>query len=116
LADYDLDRRAERAARNEVLFRSINERIAELAKSYTFTRFVCECDRKDCVEQVEMTRAQYERIRANPSHFFVRAEHVAPEIETVVGRFDGCLIVEKTGVAGEVAEELDPRASSADDE
>ena len=52
------------------------------------------------------------QVRAEPTHFLIApsVEHVAPAVERVVRREDRYWVVEKIGVAGEVSEDLDPRA------
>ena len=68
--------------------------------------FVCECSSIDCVEQVLMTLEEYAGVRTNPRTAVVAPseDHVVPEIEQVVERTDRFFVVEKTGIAGEVAE------------
>src|SRR5207248_5026775 len=60
----DLDAQEERIARNEALFREVNERIAESAQRFESHRaeFVCECADQDCTERVEATLDEYERV------------------------------------------------------
>ena len=49
----------ERLARNEVLFRAINQRIRELAHRFDAggdpVTFICECADETCVEKVALT-------------------------------------------------------------
>ena len=49
----------ERAAKNEVLFRRVNEEIEKLGqverKAGRFTAFVCECSDGTCAQQVQLT-------------------------------------------------------------
>jgi hypothetical protein len=49
-------------------------------------------------------------VRENPRRFLVLPDHVYPEVERVVGGFDGYVIVEKQDIAGEVAEAFDASA------
>jgi hypothetical protein len=101
-----------RLARNEVMFRSINERIRELATRFTETGteplgFVCECSDETCVERIHLTTEQYDDIRAIPVRFVVRPGHEAtPLVERVIYRSENFVIVRKIGIAGEVAREL----------
>jgi hypothetical protein len=92
-----------RAAQNQVLFRSINERAEELSNSGFFVSFVCECLKTDCIEHISMTHEEYEAVRAHPTRFFVVPGHVLPEVEKIIESNDRYMIVEKLGVAGEVA-------------
>jgi hypothetical protein len=105
---------AERKAKNEALFREINESIAELVEHSSTVRssriaFVCECADESCTQALELTLDEYERVRADPTHFIVAPGHVAPSIEHTVNEGQRYTVVEKDGVAGDVAERTDPR-------
>ena len=104
----ELDAQRRRAAKNQSLFREVNERIEDLATS-TFTTFVCECMNDRCDERVPLTIEKYERVRTQPTWFFVLEGHEVPEVETIVERTDGYLIVQKLGAGERVAEKLNPR-------
>ena len=101
-----------RLARNEVMFRSINERIRELATRFdegeTATlAFVCECADETCVERVTLTTRQYDDVRAIPARFVVIPGHeVTPLVERVVYRSEEFVVVRKIGLAADVAREL----------
>jgi hypothetical protein len=99
----------QRAARNEALFREVNENIARLEERHGTTAteptYLCECANPGCAEQIAIDLETYRRVRAEPRFFFVRPGHEDPELERVVERHDGYLIVEKTGEAGAVAEQ-----------
>jgi hypothetical protein len=88
----DLEARQRRLANNQTLFRSINSHVVELNEHFEGfgqgSVFVCECANTDCTEQVELSQADYERIRDNPRWFFVAAsdEHVFLEVDLVVER------------------------------
>ena len=109
------ERLQERVARNEVLFREINERIAAAAADHGADghvyEFLCECADEKCLERVALTVAEYERIRGDAKRFVVVQRHVVPEAERVVLHEAGHDVVEKHGTAGEIAESLDPRAA-----
>jgi hypothetical protein len=108
-----LDARRHRAAKNQSLFREVNERIGQLAGPASSAAFVCECLQEECDQPVSMSRAEYEQIRSDPNRFFVLAGHEFAEVEDVVETRDGYLIVKKLGVGADVAETLDPRAREA---
>ena len=110
MPDDQQDIRRVRAAHNESVFRAVNERIEELAGDYPVTQFICECFRTDCTDPVALSIPTYERIRSHASHFFVLPTHVSPDVEQVIERHDEYVIVEKTGIAQDVAEALDPRS------
>lgn len=104
---------AERKAKNEVLFREINENIAELVEHSPTIRsspvaFVCECADRDCAQALELTLDEYQEIRSDPARFLVVPGHVAGDVERVVMEGGHYLVVEKVGVAEAIAEATDP--------
>ena len=108
----------ERRAKNEALFREVNERVAEVATQFLEegethrqpVGFSCECARPYCGEPISMTLGEYETIRAEPTHFAVSPGHERLEIESVIERHPTYLVVEKRDQeAQEVARETDPR-------
>jgi hypothetical protein len=107
------DVRGDRAARNEALFRRVNERVEEVNKAFETilgdSDFFCECADVDCMEKIRMTLVEYEALRAESTHFAVKPGHVLPENERMVEERVGYVVVEKIGRAGERATELDPR-------
>jgi hypothetical protein len=106
--------REERLARNEVLFRSVNEAIEQQALEFGGLdeyEFICECARSGCFDRVSLTLKQYEHIRAEGTRFFVVPGHQDVAVEVVVEAREGFVIVEKDGHAGIVAELADPRGS-----
>lgn len=100
-------------AKNEELFRNVNERIETLSQTVErddpFIEYLCECDRAGCYETVQATRSEYESIRAEPTHFIVLAGHEDPRVERVAFSNDRFLVVEKRGAAARDAVETDPR-------
>jgi hypothetical protein len=107
-----------RRARNEALFREVNERIADLETNRggydpddsLLIGFVCECPREDCSETLEVTRRQYEAVRDNSRRFLVLPAHEDGDIANVIEQHENYLVVEKTGEAAAVAEEQDLRS------
>jgi hypothetical protein len=99
----------QRAARNEALFREVNENIARLEDRHGATPgdavYICECANSDCTDQLAVDAITYRRVREQARLFFVRPGHEDPQLERVVERHEGYLVVEKTGEAGEVAEQ-----------
>jgi hypothetical protein len=99
----------QRAARNEALFREVNENIALLEERHGTTPeeplFICECAMADCTERLRVEPHDYRRVRGQPRLFFVLPGHEEPQLERVVERHPAYLVVEKTGGAGEVAEQ-----------
>ena len=110
-----MDAREERLARNETLFRSVNERIEEAAApaggddGHQF-EFFCECSNAACNLLLPMTLSEYEAVRQNPRHFVVAPGHELPEVEMVVAREQTYQVVAKHGEAAEFVAEHDPRS------
>jgi hypothetical protein len=102
----------ERLARNEAFFRQVNERINDVAiHSDNGYEFLCECADPECTERITlMTEDDYEWVRAKPTRFVLARGHISPEIEHVVEREGDHVVVEKLGVAGRIATQLNPRA------
>jgi hypothetical protein len=108
------DTQRQRAARNESLFREVNERIEDLASDSAFSIFICECMNELCDENVPMTLEEYEAVRRDGNRFVVLPGHHVAEVEDVVDVVDGrYVVVAKLGAGAEVAEELDPRSRHA---
>ncbi|MDX6471748.1 MAG: hypothetical protein QOK22_564, partial [Gaiellaceae bacterium] len=88
-----MDERARRIGENEILYRTVNEKIEDLNEAFgTLTdtmTLVCECGDASCVEQIDLDVAAYERIRADPTLFVIVPGHVEPDVESVVERGDG---------------------------
>jgi hypothetical protein len=99
---------AARLARNEHLFREVNERIRELEETFgerPGASFVCECSLVDCTSRLELDLDEYRAVREHPRRFIVVEDHVDPDYERIVSANDRFTVVEKLGLAGEVAEE-----------
>jgi hypothetical protein len=106
------DELQERLGANESVFRQINEGIERgqwPGEEQALVSFRCECARLGCNDLVELSLRDYERVRSNPRRFIVLPGHERPDVETVVVREDGYLVVEKLDQAAEKAEETDPR-------
>jgi hypothetical protein len=108
--------RAVRAARNQSLFREINERVKQLNEGFSLVlpigEWICECADDACVQRIEVSAQEYEAVRDNGTHFLVAPgdEHVFLDVERITERSDRYWVVEKFGKAGEVADGVDPRS------
>ena len=105
--------RQERLARNESLFRELNENISDVASTLGGTapfEFICECSTSGCFERLSLTLSEYERVRQDGTHFLLADGHEDIEIEQVVHDHGAYVVVEKDGVAGLLAADDDPRA------
>jgi hypothetical protein len=95
---------AERAARNEEVFRGVNERIEAGAKEHgviSTLPFHCECGRASCLETIEIAPKRYEEVARERYRFVVVPGHEEDEIERVVEVEPHFLVVEKIGEARE---------------
>ena len=107
-----------RLARNEALFREVNERIDEVDRRLSEAapddgpwEFVCECADENCVERIELHPDEYESVRGDASQFVIVPGHQVETIERVVSENDRFMVVEKdVGEAARIAVETDPRA------
>ena len=100
-------------ARNEALFREVNERIEDVQAGFSAGEgvdFLCECGSDDCTQPISLTLAEYEQIRQNPKHFVVVPGHDVVDVERVVEQKDHYAVVEKLpGAPAKIALERDPR-------
>jgi hypothetical protein len=101
-----LDERFARQARNEALFREVNERIAQLGSSAQAwspdgtVEFLCECGLEDgCGRRVRVPIETYERVRQQDDRFVVRPGHETPELERAVEWTDDYVVVDKIPAA-----------------
>jgi hypothetical protein len=110
------EREEERRARNEALFREVNERISEviahMATAVPSERIevLCECGSEDCIATLALTRTEYELVRSAPEQFVVIPGHEILHVEAVVAKTDRYEIVRKRGEDAAIARETDPRA------
>jgi len=85
-AEERSERRKDRLARNEALFREVNERVEEVGEraGLDMIDFICECGDADCTAAISLTESEYEQIRTDPVLFAILPGHAIPEIEDVV--------------------------------
>ena len=103
----------ERLAKNESLFRAVNERLDDEAAPWSKTTdYLCECSDTACFANIELTNDEYERARSRPTVFMLVPGHQRLEIERVIEENERFLLVEKT-VAVEETIEQDPRSNEA---
>lgn len=91
--------REERAIRNEELFREVNVHIADLEERIQhegrLLSLICECARRGCAGPIEVDPITFERVHESPLWFLVTPGHEQTDIESVIERRAGYLIVEK---------------------
>jgi 5-bromo-4-chloroindolyl phosphate hydrolysis protein len=100
-----------RAARNQSLFRAVNEKLREINQAFSDVTktyaIACECADTTCVETLHVSMQEYLDVRAHSNRFVVLADHVFPDVEQVVANNDGYAIVEKNVDVSEITELTD---------
>ena len=105
-----MDARTERVGKNEAVVREVNERINDVTREAA-SEYLCECGNATCTDTIQMSVTEYEGVRADPTYFAVLPGHEIPEVEDVIARHEGFLVVrKKAGAAASLAAELDPRS------
>ena len=105
MATDPLEARQVRLAKNQALFRAVNDQIDYMAQERSMVlplNFLCECADSDCDHHIELTQGEYEAVRQSPTHFFVLPDHVFPEVETIADDRGRYVVVEKFGAGGRV--------------
>ena len=110
-----MDERGRRIGQNEVVFREVNERLRELGEGFSMVSeladFVCECGNTSCTERIQMSLAEYERVRADATWFMIVKGHEVLEYERIVLEEETYVVVEKLpGGPAEIAVKDDPRS------
>jgi hypothetical protein len=104
-----VDPRDERIAKNETVFRATNREIEQAGKEAggpeAMVEVLCECGRDECSGLISLTIAEYEGIHSQSDRFVVLPGHENSEIESVVDRRSGYLVVDKFGEAEAIAED-----------
>lgn len=80
----------EGAAQRHELYRYVNANIVALLDRFNsglqepILQVYCECGRNECAETVSLRRDEYERARADATHFVAATGHALPNVERVV--------------------------------
>lgn len=115
-----MEPRESRLAKNEAVFRSVNERVVELhqelgslfnPQAELVDGLICECSDAGCLERISpVTVRDYEAVRSDARRFIIAPNHQALDVEDIVEKHTSYWIVEKhEGVPADVARERDPR-------
>jgi hypothetical protein len=86
--------RGDRVAQTERFFRAVNEEIAN-NDGHGTTLFLCECGNPGCTEGFELTAQGLRHLHAEKGLFVVLPGHEIADLETVVDRHDGYLVVRR---------------------
>jgi 5-bromo-4-chloroindolyl phosphate hydrolysis protein len=108
-----MDDREARIARNEALFREVNEQIDTLndaGAQAASIPVVCECGSNRCAEAIKISPAAYEAVRVHGDRFLIKSGHQFDDVETVVEEYaDYAVVAKKPGEPRRIAEDTDPR-------
>jgi hypothetical protein len=109
--DERAERRKHQIARNEALFREVNERVHEVSedRATLTTDFVCECGNTECTETIPLRDEEYEHVRSDPLLFAVVPGHEILDVEEVVAENQRFNLVRKHVAEAALAEQTDPR-------
>lgn len=116
---------ARRMAENEVIFRGHNERMQQgfaevremgrrtnqehlIPHDDTQLYFYCECADENCQERIRIKPSVYTRIHANRKRFVIVPGHQVAQVEQVVEKASGFMIVEKLKTPPASAAALNP--------
>jgi hypothetical protein len=98
-----MESREERLAKNEALFREVNNRIVDVGSGALGLEVVCECGDGACQEMIHVTVDEYAQVRNEPTLFLVVPGHDAPEVEEIVSGTDRFDVVRKHPGEGRIA-------------
>jgi hypothetical protein len=100
--------RAERAARNELLFRAVNEQILKMSERFraelSDLDIVCECADSGCTSAIRINVHEFERANETKNVFLVLSGHEDLRVEDVVERQTHYVVVRKRGPAARLVE------------
>lgn len=90
-----------RLIENEVIFKDVNTNIKEFIKeetsgtSTTILPFYCECSDPECIERINLSTTEYEKLHKNRRLYVTVIGHEFPEVEKVVNKESHYQVVEK---------------------
>ena len=77
-----------------MFFRAVNAEIARLDGTIG-AEFICECGNPLCAETITLPPESLKMLHAQADRFVVLDGHELPDVESVVGRMNGYVIIEK---------------------
>lgn len=105
----------EEQAKIETIFREMNEwteqeRDELVGISRLMDTYLCECSDSRCSDPIDLTREEYEAVRAEPIRFVIAVDHENPEVDWVLAENSRYTTVEKLlGPPARIAIATDPR-------
>lgn len=100
--------------RNEARSRDRNEWIegirGEMGGEGQTDMYVCECGDATCLEEIRLTRPEYEAVRDYSTRFAIAVDHENPEIDQLVTEYGHYSVVQKiAGRPARIARQTDQR-------
>lgn len=92
----EMSPREARQSKNQAFFRSVNDRIVELAETFSVEErieIICECANRGCIERIEVPVGEYARVRRCPEWYLITPGHTFAGDEHVVEHRAGYDIV-----------------------
>jgi hypothetical protein len=102
----------ERIARNEGLFRLLNDGRELEAQGLGvdgLVAFTCECGRLTCHEPIRLTIGEYEQVRRQSRQFAIVVGHQFEQTEDVIAEHERYAVVRKREEAEPIVTAMDPR-------
>ena len=101
----------EGSAAGQNVFREVNEQVVQAHRvmdvsdtdSDRLIEVFCECGRSGCKERIQLTRSEYERVRADPTQFVIAPGHEPTLVEQLIEQTARYTIVQNEGRAAEEA-------------
>jgi CheY-like chemotaxis protein len=99
------DQRRELGARRSAIFRAVNDNLIHVYRGaeHGIGLIVCECNRSECSEPIEVTLEEYAAARASPSCFLVAPGHESGRGQRAVLRTERFVLVEERAALHAVA-------------
>lgn len=100
---------------NQVIFREMNEWTKQAlderpGAERTMDAYLCECSDSTCAAPINLTRSEYEAVRASAVRFAIAVDHEDPAIDHVLSENTRFATVEKLlSAAARIARATDPR-------
>lgn len=100
--------RERRAARNQLLFRAVNEQIVQMTERFraelSDIDIVCECADPSCTGTIRLKVDEFAQIERQQNAFFVQPGHEDVRVEDVVDRNGRYFVVSKRDLAPRIVE------------
>jgi hypothetical protein len=101
-------------ATNQTIFREMNEWTEEREDARRglgrrIDAYLCECSDSRCTEPIQLTRLEYEAVRAEAARFAIALNHENPEIDRVVEENERFATVDTFCSAARIARATYPR-------